>query len=88
MTPLLLSLIFGCAIAAPFMCVAWWLGREHTRQVAHYECRLHALVRDCALKQEQLDRLDRAREAAWERECERVWAGQDTAQEPEGGEAS
>jgi len=79
MTPLLVSLIFGLALAAPFVCVAWWAQRVHTRQVAHYECRLHALSRDCALKQEQLDRLARAQEAAWERECARVWGAHEAA---------
>jgi len=79
MTPLLVSLAFGLAIAAPFVCVAWWASRMHTRQVAHYECRLHALARDCALKQEQLDRVNRAQEAAWARECEQFWAANDAA---------
>jgi|GEM_PF-2417563 len=73
MSPLVLSLFWGCVIAAPFACVTWWLGREHTRQLAHYENRLHALSRDCALKQEIIDRRARADEAAWARECERAW---------------
>jgi len=71
---LLVSLIFGCALAAPFVCVAYFAQqRVHTRQVADYEERLYSLNRALALAQENLDRRRQREETSWARECERFW---------------
>jgi len=76
---LLVSLIFGLAIAAPFVCVLFFAQRACDRLEAAYEKRIYALGRELELTREQLLHRKRADEEEWEARVARFWAENDAA---------